>query len=100
MISTTTRIRIKNILNRIESKQVVTLEERIFLNKSASLSKLISDWVTSALGPEANSIDNDNLLILSSMCVISCFELYIANTIVGLRNLPPNKQCLHASLYT
>ena len=59
MISTTTRIRIENILKRIENNQLVTLEERIFLNKLSSVSSVVSKWVTSALGPEANSIDND-----------------------------------------
>ena len=59
MISTTTRIRIKNILNRIESKQVVTLEERNFLNKLSSVSTVVSKWVASSLGAEASSIDND-----------------------------------------
>jgi len=33
MISTTTRIRIQNILSRLESNQKVTLEERIWMNK-------------------------------------------------------------------
>ena len=59
MISTTARIRIKNILNRIQEKQLVTLEERIFLNKLSSTSATVSKWVSSALGPEAHSIDND-----------------------------------------
>ncbi len=59
MISTTTRLRIKNILNRIEKKEPVTLEERIFLNKVSSVSVVISEWVTASLGPEASSIDND-----------------------------------------
>ena len=59
MISTTTRIRIKNILNRLENKQLVTLEERIFLNKLSSVSAVVSKWVSSSLGPEASSIDND-----------------------------------------
>ena len=59
MISTTTRIRIKDILERIESNQLVTLEERIFLNKLSSVSPVVSKWVTSSLGTEANSIDND-----------------------------------------
>ncbi len=59
MISDTTRIRIKNILIRIGNKELVTLEERIFLNKLSSQSAMISDWVSSALGPEAHSIDND-----------------------------------------
>jgi len=59
MISTTTRIRIRNILNRLEKGEIVTLEERIFLNKLSTVSALVSEWVSSALGTEAQSIDND-----------------------------------------
>ncbi len=59
MISAATRIRIQNILNRIENNESVTLEERIFLNKLSSVSVVISQWVVSALGSEASSIDND-----------------------------------------
>lgn len=59
MISTATRIRIKNILNRLESNQLVTLEERIFLNKLSNVYPLVSEWISSALGAEANSIDNE-----------------------------------------
>jgi len=59
MLSTTTRIRAQSIVNKIENNQLVTLEERIFLNKLSSVSALVSEWLTSALGPEANSIDND-----------------------------------------
>ena len=59
MISTTTRIRIQNILHRIENNQLVTLEERIFLNKLSSISPVISGWVDSSLGSEASTIDND-----------------------------------------
>ncbi|WP_269611505.1 hypothetical protein [Prochlorococcus marinus] len=59
MISTTTRIRIQNILQRIENNQSVTLEERIFLNKLSRISPVISKWIDSSLGPEASTIDND-----------------------------------------
>ena len=59
MISNTTRLRIQDILNRIESHQLVTLEERIFLNKLSSASSLVAELVSSALGPESSSIDND-----------------------------------------
>ena len=59
MISTATRLRIKNILNRLENNQLVTLEERIFLNKLSNVSPIVSGWVSSALGAEASSIDND-----------------------------------------
>ena len=59
MISTTTRIKVKNIINRLESNQLVTLQERIFLNKLSNLSPLVSGWVAYALGTEASSIDNE-----------------------------------------
>ena len=59
MMSTTTRLRVQNILNRIERHQSVSLEERIFLSKLSSVSALASRWVNSALGPEASAIDND-----------------------------------------
>ncbi len=59
MFSTTTRIRIQEILNRIENNQSVTLEERIYLNKLSNVSSVVSGWLNSSLGPEANSIDND-----------------------------------------
>ena len=59
MFSTTTRIRIKNILKRIENNQSVNLEERIYLNKLSVISAVIAFLVSSSLGPEASSIDND-----------------------------------------
>ena len=59
MLTTTTRIKIKNILSRLETNQLVTLEERIFLNKLSNVSPLVSEWVASALGAEASSIDNE-----------------------------------------
>ena len=59
MISTTTRIRVRSILDKLENNQIVSLEERIFLNKLSSVSALVSAWVASALGPEASSIDNE-----------------------------------------
>ena len=59
MLSTATRIKVKNIIDRLENNQLVTLEERIFLNKLSNVSPLVSGWVTSALGAEASSIDNE-----------------------------------------
>ena len=59
MLSATTKIRVKNIIERLETNQLVTLEERIFLNKLSNISPLVSGWVTSALGSEASSIDNE-----------------------------------------
>ena len=59
MLSATTKIRVKNIIERLETNQLVTLEERIFLNKLSNISLLVSGWVSAALGPEASSIDNE-----------------------------------------
>ena len=59
MFSTTTRIKIQEILKRIENNHSVTLEERIYLNKLSSISSVVSRWINSSLGPEASSIDND-----------------------------------------
>ena len=59
MFSTKTRIKIQEILTRIENNQSVTLEERIYLNKLSNVSSVVSRWVNSSLGPEASSIDND-----------------------------------------
>ena len=59
MLSTSTRIRVKNILDRLEANQLVTLEERVFLNKLSNVSPLVLGWVRSALGAEASSIDNE-----------------------------------------
>ena len=59
MFSTTTRIKIQEILKRIENNQSVSLEERIYLNKLSNVSSVVSEWVNSSLGPEASSIDND-----------------------------------------
>ena len=59
MLSTTTRIRIQNILKRLENNKSVSLEERIYLNKLSSVSALVSEWVSSALGSEASSIDDE-----------------------------------------
>ena len=59
MFSTSTRIKIQEILKRIENNHSVTLEERIYLNKLSSVSSVVSSWINSSLGPEASSIDND-----------------------------------------
>ena len=59
MFSTTTRIKIQEILNRIENNQSVTLAERIYLNKLSNVSSVVSSWLNSSLGPEASAIDND-----------------------------------------
>jgi len=58
MLSTSTRIRVQEIIKRLEEMEEVTLYERIYLNKLASTSSLVRSWLRTALGPEANDIDS------------------------------------------
>ena len=58
MLSTSTRIRVQEIIKRLEEMEEVTLCERIYLNKLASTSSLVRSWVRTALGPEAADIDS------------------------------------------
>ncbi len=57
MFSTSTRIRVQEIINRLEKMEEVTIYERIFLNKLASTSSFVRNWIRTALGPEARDID-------------------------------------------
>tara|TARA_Y100001968_G_scaffold329164_1_gene377891 strand:- start:593 stop:835 length:243 start_codon:yes stop_codon:yes gene_type:complete len=58
MLSTTTRLRVQAIIKRLEKMEEVTLYERIYLNKLASTSSLVRNWIRTALGPEATDIDS------------------------------------------
>tara|TARA_Y100001968_G_C19201420_1_gene640176 strand:- start:483 stop:665 length:183 start_codon:yes stop_codon:yes gene_type:complete len=57
MISTSTRLRVKEIISRIEKKEKVALSERIYLSKIASVSLIVKGWLTHGLGIEAVNID-------------------------------------------
>ena len=59
MISTATRIRIKEIISRIEKHENVELSERIYLSKIASVSIIVRGWLTEGLGIEAFNIDQN-----------------------------------------
>ena len=58
MLSTSTRIRVQEIIRRLENLEDVTLYERIYLTKLASTSSLVRNWVRTALGAEAADIDS------------------------------------------
>ena len=58
MLSTTTRLRVQEIIKRLEKMEEVTLYERIYLNKLASTSSLVRSWIRTALGSEATDIDS------------------------------------------
>ena len=48
MLSTSSRLRIQEILNRIALGNKVTLEERIYINKFASKNQNVSSWLRKA----------------------------------------------------
>ena len=48
MLTSSTRIRIQEILTRIAREQEVTLEERIYINKFASRNQNVSSWLRKA----------------------------------------------------
>ena len=58
MLSTSTRVRVQEIIQRLKKMEEVSLYERIYLNKLASTSSLVRSWLRIALGPEAADIDS------------------------------------------
>ena len=68
MLSTSSRLRIQEILTRISKGKTVTLEERIYINKYASKNQNVSAWLRKASNMQreknnSNPIDEllDNL---------------------------------------
>ncbi len=59
MLSTATRIRVQEIICRIERQEKVELSERIYLSKIASVSIIVRGWLNKGLGSEALNIDQD-----------------------------------------
>ncbi len=48
MLSTSSRLRIQEILTRLSRGNVVTLEERIYINKYAAKNQNVSSWLKQA----------------------------------------------------
>tara|TARA_Y100001968_G_C19028580_1_gene558706 strand:+ start:292 stop:594 length:303 start_codon:yes stop_codon:yes gene_type:complete len=48
MLTTTSRLRIQEILNRLAMGRRVTLEERIYINKYAAKNQNVSTWLRKA----------------------------------------------------
>ena len=59
MLSTSMRLRVREILTRLELGQTVSLDERIFLNKLSRVSSLVAEWLNTSLRGEAKIIDED-----------------------------------------
>ena len=54
MLSTSTRLRIQEILSRLAMGNQVTLEERIYINKHASKNQNVSTWLRKASNLQRN----------------------------------------------
>ena len=65
MLSTASRLRIQNILNRLAKNDDVTLQERIFINKFADRDQSVASWLRKAkqLQNSQNSSDPIDSLI-------------------------------------
>tara|TARA_B100000579_G_C22839234_1_gene860520 strand:+ start:1086 stop:1388 length:303 start_codon:yes stop_codon:yes gene_type:complete len=55
MLTTSTRVRIQEILTRIAKGNEVTLEERIYINKYASRNQNVSAWLRKASHTQRNN---------------------------------------------
>ena len=56
MLTTSTRIRIQEILTRISKGNEVSLEERIYINKYASKNQNVSSWLRKASHAQRNKL--------------------------------------------
>tara|TARA_Y100001968_G_C19214970_1_gene646707 strand:+ start:464 stop:766 length:303 start_codon:yes stop_codon:yes gene_type:complete len=58
MLTTSTRVRIQEILTRISTGNEVTLKERIYLNKYASRDQNVSAWLRKASHLQRNKLQS------------------------------------------
>ena len=56
MLTTTSRLRIQEILTRLSMGKQVTLEERIYINKYATKNQNVSNWLRKASRMQRNQI--------------------------------------------
>ena len=54
MLSTSSRLRIQEILSRLATGDLVSLEERIYINKHATKNQNVSSWLRKALRMQRN----------------------------------------------
>ena len=59
MLTTSSRIRIQEILTRLSKGNEVTLEERIYINKYASRNQNVSNWLRKASHIQRNQMNSD-----------------------------------------
>tara|TARA_Y100001968_G_C19356510_1_gene717469 strand:- start:933 stop:1235 length:303 start_codon:yes stop_codon:yes gene_type:complete len=71
MLTTSTRLRIQEILTRLAKGNKVTLQERIYINKYASRYQIVSTWLRRASLHQQNRVSStpiDQLLNDLDLC--------------------------------
>ena len=61
MLSTSSRLRIENILKSLANNQEVTLQERIFINKFADNDQSVASWLRKAKQIQTVNSNNDSI---------------------------------------
>ena len=82
MLTTSTRVRIQEILIRISNGNKVTLEERIYINKFASRNQNVSSWLRKASHIQRNKLSKnpiDELLNGLDLCSSDPHSTYNPN---------------------
>tara|TARA_B100000965_G_scaffold380658_1_gene377389 strand:- start:7912 stop:8214 length:303 start_codon:yes stop_codon:yes gene_type:complete len=64
MLSTSTRIRIEEILTRMSNGNAVSLEERIYINKYASRNQNVSSWLRKASHLQRKKVNSNSIDVL------------------------------------
>ena len=59
MLSTSTRLRLQDILNRIAQNQKVALSERVYVHKFADRDQTVSSWLSKARRIQQKGQSND-----------------------------------------
>tara|TARA_B100001250_G_C19790850_1_gene786424 strand:+ start:2011 stop:2313 length:303 start_codon:yes stop_codon:yes gene_type:complete len=80
MLTTSSRLRIQEILTRIAQGNGVTLEERIYINKYASNNQNVSAWLRKASHLQRNKLSYnpvDELLNGLDLCSSDPYSTYI-----------------------
>ena len=79
MLTTSSRIRIQEILTRLSKGNEVTLEERIYINKHASRNQNVSAWLRKASNIQRKSVNSnqiDELLNGLDLCSSEPYSTY------------------------
>ena len=76
MLTTTSRIRIQEIFTRLAEGKVVTLQERIYLNKFASRDPSVAAWLRKAANYQQNKHNTNSIDALLDGLDLSSSEPY------------------------